>query len=62
MILMSQVLNGVLLPLILVFTLMLINRKDLMGEWVNSVFYNVIAWATVVTMTGLSLVWAVLSI
>ena len=62
MILMSQVLNGVLLPLILVFTLMLINRKDLMGEWVNSVFYNVIAWATVVTMTGLSLVLAVLSI
>ena len=59
MILFSQVLNGILLPVILVFTLLLINRKDLMQEWTNSPLYNAIAWVTVVVMIGLSLtlVW-----
>ena len=59
MILFSQMLNGILLPVILVFILLLVNRKDLMHEWVNSPLYNAIAWLTVVTMTGLSLalVW-----
>ncbi len=55
MILFSQVLNGILLPVILVFTLLLVNRKDLMNEWVNSPLYNWIAWATVVIMVLLSL-------
>ena len=62
MILLSQVLNGVLLPVILIFTLQLINRKDLMGKWVNSAVYNAIAWSTVAVMIVLSLALAVLSI
>ncbi len=59
MILFSQVLNGILLPVILVFTLLLINRKDLMHEWTNSPLYNAIAWVTVAVMIVLSLtlVW-----
>jgi Mn2+/Fe2+ NRAMP family transporter len=59
MILFSQVLNGILLPVILVFTLLLVNRKDLMHEWTNSPLYNGIAWVTVVVMIFLSLllVW-----
>lgn len=61
LILLSQVLNGVLLPVILVFILILVNRKDLMGEWVNSKLYNVIAYTTVVVLTVLSLALAVLS-
>jgi Mn2+/Fe2+ NRAMP family transporter len=62
MILFSQVLNGILLPVILVFTLLLVNRKDLMHEWTNSPLFNVIAWVTVVVMTALSLLLAWFSI
>jgi NRAMP (natural resistance-associated macrophage protein)-like metal ion transporter len=55
MILLSQVLNGVLLPFILIFMVLLINRKDLMGEWVNPRWFNLISWLTVVVMIGLTL-------
>ncbi len=40
----SQVLNGVLLPFVLVFMLLLVNKKELMGEYVNSRAYNFVAW------------------
>jgi NRAMP (natural resistance-associated macrophage protein)-like metal ion transporter len=56
MILLSQVLNGVLLPFILIFMVILINKKDLMGEWVNPGWFNWVTWATVVIMVGLTLV------
>ena len=62
MILLSQVLNGILLPIILVFTLMLVNRKDLMGRWTNSSLYNLIAYATTAVMIGLSLALAWMSL
>ena len=52
----SQVLNGVLLPLIIILMLMLINRKDLMGEHKNSRLWNWIAWATSLIVIGLTLV------
>jgi NRAMP (natural resistance-associated macrophage protein)-like metal ion transporter len=55
MILLSQVLNGVLLPLILIFMVILINKRDLMGEWVNPRWFNWASWATVVIMVGLTL-------
>ena len=55
MILLSQVLNGALLPFILIFMIVLINKRDLMGEWTNSRFFNAISWATVVIMIGLTL-------
>jgi Mn2+/Fe2+ NRAMP family transporter len=50
----SQVVNGIVLPFVLIFMLLLINKKDLMGEYVNSRVFNVIAWATVVTMIFLT--------
>jgi Mn2+/Fe2+ NRAMP family transporter len=53
----SQVVNGVAVPPVLVFMLLLVNKKDLMGEFVNSRAYNVIAWGTTVIMTVLSLAW-----
>jgi Mn2+/Fe2+ NRAMP family transporter len=49
-ILFSQVLNGVLIPFVLIFMLKLINRADLMGEYKNSITANVIAWSTSITM------------
>jgi Mn2+/Fe2+ NRAMP family transporter len=55
MILFSQVLNGVLLPFVLIFMILLVNRKGLMGEWVNSRIYNIIAWVAVAIMIGMTL-------
>jgi len=55
-ILFSQVLNGILLPFILIFMLMLINKHDLMGEHVNTKMFNLVAWTTVVVMNVLTLV------
>ena len=56
----SQVLNGVLLPIVIVLMLMLINRKELMGEHVNSRWFNVVAWATgaVVIALNVALIFA----
>ncbi|HEY3705433.1 MAG TPA: divalent metal cation transporter [Terracidiphilus sp.] len=58
----SQVLNGVLLPVVIILMLLLINRHDLMGEHKNSRLWNVIAWTTsliVIGMTGVML-WGIL--
>src|SRR5262249_28510075 len=62
MILLSQVINGVLLPFVLIFMTLLINRARLMHEWVNSGFYNLIAWVSVAVMIGLTLALVALSI
>jgi Mn2+/Fe2+ NRAMP family transporter len=52
----SQVLNGVLLPLVLVLMLLLINRPRLMGRYVNNLIFNVIAWGTVIVVGVLTVV------
>ncbi len=52
----SQVLNGMLLPIVLVLMLLLINNKRLMGRWTNSRTFNVIAWATAIIVGLLTLV------
>ena len=52
----SQVLNGVLLPVVIILMLMLINRQDLMGEHRNSRLWNWIAWGTSVIVIGMTLV------
>jgi Mn2+/Fe2+ NRAMP family transporter len=53
----SQVINGVAIPPVLIFMLLLVNKKDLMGEYVNSRIYNIIAWTTTVVMTILTLAY-----
>jgi NRAMP (natural resistance-associated macrophage protein)-like metal ion transporter len=55
-IIMSQVLNGVLLPVIMIFMLKLINKHELMGEHTNSTWFNCVAWATAGIVIVLSLV------
>ena len=62
MILFSQVINGVLLPFVLIFMILLINKKDLMEEWTNSGWVNVVSWFTVVFMIGLTLAYVGISI
>src|SRR5439155_1676347 len=51
----SQVVNGVMLPFVLIFTVRLINDRELMGRYVNSQRYNIVAWTTVVVMIALTL-------
>lgn len=58
-ILISQVINGILLPFVLIFMLRLVNRQDLMGNYRNTRLFNAIAWATCVIMVVLSLIWIV---
>jgi Mn2+/Fe2+ NRAMP family transporter len=55
-ILISQVANGVLLPFVLTFMLILVNRKRLMGEYCNGLWGNVIAGGTSVVMVVLTVV------
>lgn len=50
----SQVINGVLLPFVLFFMLNLTNDRELMGDYVNSRAFNVVAWLTVIIMFGLT--------
>jgi Mn2+/Fe2+ NRAMP family transporter len=56
----SQVLNGVLLPVVLVSMILLINNKKIMGIYVNKPVQNIIGWSAVVILTGLSLTLIVL--
>lgn len=56
-ILYSQVVNGILLPFLLIFMLILINKKELMGEYRNSRIVNVMAWSTSGILIVLSLAW-----
>src|SRR6266404_4467938 len=53
----SQVVNGVVLPFVLIFMLLLINKKELMGEYENTRLFNGVAWLTTVVMVGLTLAW-----
>lgn len=58
----SQVINGMLLPFILIFMLQLINNKALMGIYVNSKSFNLIAFLTTVVMVGLTIMLVVTSV
>jgi Mn2+/Fe2+ NRAMP family transporter len=55
LILFSQVANEALLPFLLVFMLIFVNRKELMGEYTNSRLANVIAWGTSVIIIILTI-------
>src|SRR6266581_2622159 len=55
----SQALNGVAIAPVLIFMLLLVNKKELMGEYVNSKLYNTVAWGLTIVMVILSVpfVW-----
>jgi Mn2+/Fe2+ NRAMP family transporter len=55
----SQVVNGVLLPFVLIFVLLLINDRELMGDYINSRSYNVISWFTIAILIALTLTMVV---
>jgi NRAMP (natural resistance-associated macrophage protein)-like metal ion transporter len=51
----SQVANGIWLAPVLIFILLLINRRDLMGDHVNSLGFNIVAWVISIAMIGVTL-------
>ncbi len=51
----SQVINGMVLPVVLVFMLLLINDKKLMMEHTNGPVFNAIGWVTSIVMIGFTL-------
>jgi NRAMP (natural resistance-associated macrophage protein)-like metal ion transporter len=55
--LVTQVINGLLLPFVLFAILRLVNNKELMGARVNGPLYNVAAWLTAIIVTALSLLY-----
>ncbi len=61
-ILVSQVANGLLLPVILVFMALLIRRRELMGEFVNGPVYDGITWGTTIVLVGLAIAMAAFSV
>jgi len=58
----SQVLNGVLLPVVLVSMLLIINKKDVMGAHVNKALGNLIGWTTAVVLLGMNAIFLGMSI
>lgn len=57
----SQVINGMVLPFVLIFMLLIINDRKTMGEHTNGPVLNVIAWVTSAVMIGLTLLLLVRS-
>ncbi|HJS23003.1 MAG TPA: Nramp family divalent metal transporter [Pyrinomonadaceae bacterium] len=55
--LVTQVINGLLLPIVLFAILKLVNNRELMGRYVNGPLYNVAAWLTAIVVTLLSLLF-----
>jgi Mn2+/Fe2+ NRAMP family transporter len=41
---------------VVIFILLLVNRRDLMGEYVNTTTFNIVAWVTAIAMIVLTLV------
>jgi Mn2+/Fe2+ NRAMP family transporter len=51
----SQVLNGMLLPVVLICMILLVNNKKIMGEHVNKPINNIIGWGAVICLIVLTL-------
>ena len=60
--LVTQVINGLLLPVVLFAVLRLVNDREIMGDHVNGPLYNIAAWMTAIIVTLLSLLYIVVSI
>ena len=60
--LVTQVINGLLLPVILFAVLRLVNNRELMGKHVNGPVYNVFAWLTAIVVTAISLLYILITL
>jgi Mn2+/Fe2+ NRAMP family transporter len=57
----SQILNGLLLPIVLVSMMLLVNNKKIMGDYINTPIKNIIGWAAVLILIGLTLLLFIFS-
>ena len=60
--LITQVINGLLLPVVLFAVLRLVNNRELMGAYVNRPVYNIAAWLTAILVTILSLLFILITL
>ena len=60
--LVTQVINGLLLPVVLFAILRLVNNRELMGNYVNGPLYNIAAWLTAILVTLLSLLFILITL
>ena len=60
--LVTQVINGLLLPIVLFAVLRLVNDREVMGTHVNGPIYNVLVWLTAIVVTILSLLYIVITL
>jgi Mn2+/Fe2+ NRAMP family transporter len=60
--LVTQVINGLLLPIVLLAVLRLVNNRELMGRYVNGPIYNIAAWLTAIVVTILSLLYILITL
>jgi Mn2+/Fe2+ NRAMP family transporter len=51
----SQILNGLLLPVVLICMILLVNNKKIMGKYINKPAQNIIGWSSIVILVGLSI-------
>ena len=51
----SQIINGLLLPVVLVCMILLVNNKKIMGKHVNKPVQNIIGWVSIAILVGLSI-------
>ena len=55
----ASVVNGLLLPFVLIYALTLVNNRKLMGDYVNPKFHNIVSWGTVAVLTVLTIIFVI---
>src|SRR5690349_2362751 len=60
--LVTQVINGLLLPIVLFAVLKIVNNREVMGRHVNGPLYNIAAWLTAIVVTILSLLFILINL
>jgi Mn2+/Fe2+ NRAMP family transporter len=60
--LLSQVINGVLLPVIIFFMLKITSDKTIMGAHVNSRGFNIVAWSGAIITASISIIMVVMTL
>ena len=55
----ASVVNGLLLPFVLIYALALVNNRKLMGDYVNPKFHNIVSWGTVAILTVLTIIFVI---
>jgi len=58
----TQVINGLLLPIVLFAVLRLVNNREVMGKYVNGPIYNIAAWLTAIVVTILSALYILITL